>query len=98
RDMNGDGAPDLYICNDLFPPDRIWINQGKGRKPLTPAVSPLRGEGDNSGSPLPSDGRGVRGEGVSFRALSNLAVRNTSRFSMGVDCADLNLDGYDEFF
>jgi len=31
RDMNGDGAPDIYVCNDLFSPDRIWINQGKGR-------------------------------------------------------------------
>ena len=29
-DFSGDGAPDLYVCNDLFPPDRIWINDGKG--------------------------------------------------------------------
>jgi hypothetical protein len=63
RDMNGDGAPDLYVCNDLFPPDRIWSNDGRG----------------------------------SFRALSNLAVRNTSRFAMGVDFADINRDGYDDF-
>src|SRR6185503_11660469 len=27
RDMNGDGAPDLYVCNDARSPDRIWINQ-----------------------------------------------------------------------
>jgi hypothetical protein len=64
RDMNGDLAPDLYICNDLFPPDRIWANDGRGR----------------------------------FRALSNLAVRNTCRFAMGVDFADINHDGYDDFF
>jgi hypothetical protein len=31
RDLNEDGAPDLYVCNDLFSPDRIWINDGKGR-------------------------------------------------------------------
>jgi enediyne biosynthesis protein E4 len=30
RDMNGDGAPDLYTCNDFFTPDRIWINDGHG--------------------------------------------------------------------
>lgn len=30
RDMNGDGAPDLYVCNDYWTPDRIWINDGKG--------------------------------------------------------------------
>jgi hypothetical protein len=64
RDMNGDLAPDLYICNDLFPPDRIWVNDGHGH----------------------------------FRAMSNLAVRNTCRFAMGVDFADINRDGYDDFF
>jgi hypothetical protein len=30
RDLNGDGAPDLYVCNDLQSPDRIWINRGDG--------------------------------------------------------------------
>ena len=29
-DFTGDGAPDLYVCNDLFSPDRIWVNDGKG--------------------------------------------------------------------
>ena len=64
RDMNGDFAPDIYIANDLFPPDRIWVNDGRGK----------------------------------FRAMSNLAVRNTPRFSMGVDFADINRDGFDDFF
>lgn len=31
RDLNGDGAPDLYLCNDFGTPDRLWINQGQGR-------------------------------------------------------------------
>ena len=31
HDLNGDGAPDIYTCNDLFSPDRIWINDGKGK-------------------------------------------------------------------
>lgn len=30
RDLNGDGAPDIYECNDFQTPDRIWINDGKG--------------------------------------------------------------------
>lgn len=30
RDINGDGRPDLYVCNDFFTPDRIWLNQGGG--------------------------------------------------------------------
>jgi len=63
RDMNGDGAPDLYVCNDFHSPDRIWINNGKGE----------------------------------FRALARLSLRNTSASSMGVDFADLNRDGYDDF-
>src|SRR6185436_256597 len=31
RDMNGDGAPDLYTCSDNMSPDRIWMNDGHGR-------------------------------------------------------------------
>ncbi|MDA7617880.1 CRTAC1 family protein [Verrucomicrobia bacterium] len=30
RDMNGDLAPDLYVCNDYWTPDRIWLNDGRG--------------------------------------------------------------------
>jgi enediyne biosynthesis protein E4 len=30
RDFTGDGAPDLYVCNDYFTPDRGWVNDGKG--------------------------------------------------------------------
>jgi enediyne biosynthesis protein E4 len=31
RDLNNDGAPDLYVCNDYWTPDRLWINDGRGR-------------------------------------------------------------------
>src|SRR5205814_30339 len=64
RDMNGDGAPDIYVCNDFHSPDRIWINSGKGQ----------------------------------FRAIPRLALRHTSIYSMGVDFADIDRDGYDDFF
>ncbi len=64
RDINGDGAPDIYVCNDFQTPDRIWINDGKGR----------------------------------FRALPDLALRVTPHFSMGVDFADIDRDGHDDFF
>ncbi|HKX61665.1 MAG TPA: VCBS repeat-containing protein [Verrucomicrobiae bacterium] len=63
RDINGDGSPDLYVCNDNESPDRCWLNEGSGR----------------------------------FRAMSNAALRQTSLSSMGVDFADLNRDGLDEF-
>jgi hypothetical protein len=62
RDVNGDLAPDLYVCNDFSSPDRFWINDGRGR----------------------------------FRAAPRLAVRHTSRSSMGIDFADINNDGHDD--
>ncbi len=31
RDLNGDGHPDIYECNDFQTPDRIWMNDGTGR-------------------------------------------------------------------
>lgn len=30
HDLNGDMLPDLYVANDFWTPDRIWINQGDG--------------------------------------------------------------------
>lgn len=63
RDLNQDGLPDIYVCNDAFTPDRCWINDGYGH----------------------------------FRALSSLALRQTSYFSMGADFADIDRDGYDDF-
>jgi enediyne biosynthesis protein E4 len=64
RDMNGDRAPDIYVCNDSDSADRIWINDGSGK----------------------------------FRAMSRLALRQTCLASMGVDFADINRDGHDDFF
>ena len=29
-DVNGDGAPDLYVANDFEDPDQFWINDGSG--------------------------------------------------------------------
>ena len=63
RDFTGDGTPDLYVCNDFKSPDRIWVNDGRGR----------------------------------FHPLPSLALRQTSLSSMGVDFADLNRDGHDDF-
>src|SRR6185503_8225273 len=38
RDLNGDGSPDIYVCNDFATPDRFWLGDGKGHfraAPLT---------------------------------------------------------------
>jgi hypothetical protein len=63
-DFTGDLAPDIYVCNDFFSPDRIWVNDGHGN----------------------------------FRAINRTALRSTSVFSMGVDFADINHDGFPDFF
>src|SRR6185503_9258102 len=39
RDIDGDGAPDIYVCNDFASPDRIWINDGKGRFRAIPSLA-----------------------------------------------------------
>jgi hypothetical protein len=39
RDLNGDGAPDLYVCNDFHSPDRIWINDGQGHFRALPTLA-----------------------------------------------------------
>ncbi|MEN9677268.1 MAG: hypothetical protein RIS76_3164 [Verrucomicrobiota bacterium] len=64
HDVNRDGAPDLYVCNDFQSPDRFWINDGRGH----------------------------------FRAQPRSAIRQTSLFSMGVDFADVDRDGFVDVF
>ncbi len=39
RDVNGDGAPDLYVCNDFQTPDRFWLNDGHGHFTLAPPAT-----------------------------------------------------------
>jgi len=63
RDFNGDGWPDLYVCNDFRSPDRFWLNDGHGR----------------------------------FRAAPRFSLREASFSSMGIDVADLDRDGQDDF-
>lgn len=64
RDLNQDGRPDIWVCNDFDTPDRVWLGQGGGR----------------------------------FQAAPRLAFRKNSHFSMGVDVADFNRDGWDDVF
>lgn len=39
RDLNGDRAPDLFVCNDFDTPDRIWLNDGRGVFKALPALA-----------------------------------------------------------
>ena len=37
--MTGDGAPDIYVCNDYWTPDRLWLNDGKGHFRACPRLA-----------------------------------------------------------
>src|SRR5204863_5233726 len=39
RDVNNDGSPDLYVCNDYWTPDRFWINDGQGHFRAAPPLT-----------------------------------------------------------
>lgn len=43
RDINQDGLPDLYVCNDFDAGDRIWLNQGAGVFKHLPRTSIRKG-------------------------------------------------------
>jgi len=64
RDINADGYPDIYVCNDFQTPDRLWLNNGGGV----------------------------------FREAGPKSIRSVSYASMGVDFADIDMDGELDFF
>ena len=39
RDINHDGFPDIFVCNDFQSPDRAWINDGHGRFRAMPRLA-----------------------------------------------------------
>ncbi|MFQ5709497.1 MAG: FG-GAP repeat domain-containing protein, partial [bacterium] len=39
QDINDDGAPDIYVCNDFESPDRVWLNDGTGRFRAIPRLA-----------------------------------------------------------
>ncbi len=65
-DLNNDGWEDIYVANDFYEHDYLYINQG-----------------------------GTGGRPV-FQESIHSATRQTSFFSMGVDIADFNNDGWQD--
>jgi hypothetical protein len=39
RDINEDGFPDIYVCNDFQTPDRVWLNDGRGHFRAMPSLA-----------------------------------------------------------
>ena len=52
-DLNGDGAPDLYVANDFEDPDQYWINDGHGHFRLAPWYA-LRSTSNSGMASMPS--------------------------------------------
>ncbi len=46
-DVDGDGAPDLYVCNDFEDPDLFWLNDGHGTFRAAPKLA-LRNTSNSS--------------------------------------------------
>lgn len=46
-DVDGDGAPDLYVCNDFEDPDLFWLNDGRGTFRAAPRLA-LRNTSNSS--------------------------------------------------
>jgi hypothetical protein len=38
-DVDGDGTPDLYVCNDFEDPDLFWLNDGRGSFRAVPPLA-----------------------------------------------------------
>ncbi len=63
-DVNRDGRPDVYVANDFFERDYLYINKGDG----------------------------------TFDEVLDGALPTSSYFSMGVDIADVNNDGWPDIY
>jgi len=59
-DLNGDGAPDLYIGNDFEDTDQLWLNDGHGNFRLTD----YRAQRQMSNSTMGVDVGDVNGDGL----------------------------------
>src|SRR5437773_1129537 len=46
-DLDGDGAPDLYVCDDFEDPDFLWLNDGRGTFRAAPRLA-LRNTSNSS--------------------------------------------------
>jgi enediyne biosynthesis protein E4 len=90
-DLNGDMLPDIYISNDFWERDYLYLNQG-GRSVV---------HSPQSGSPQPGGQTGglkTGGLRTTFSEELTSRISLCSVSSMGADVADLNNDGTFDVF
>jgi hypothetical protein len=82
RDLNGDGAPDLYVCNDYWTPDRCWINDGHGRFRALPEGAMRKTPASSMGADFADIDRDGRIDGFFVDMLSRFpAMRKRQGFA-----------------
>src|ERR1700737_3380436 len=74
-DANGDGYPDLYVCNDFEDPDQFWINDGKGTFRLAPRLA-LR---SSSNSAMAMDFSDIDRDGNTDFFVADMRSRDSRR-------------------
>ena len=74
-DLNGDGAPDLYVANDFEDTDQLWINDGRGGF----RQAPWTAQRQTSNSSMGVDAGDVNGDGLPDLFVSDMLSNDTRR-------------------
>jgi hypothetical protein len=75
-DLNGDGAPDLYVTNDFEDTDEIWINDGHGHFRLADWTA----QRQTSNSAMGADVADVNGDGLPDLFVDDMLSNDPRRF------------------
>lgn len=74
-DLDGDGAPDLYVANDFEDTDQLWFNDGKGNFRL----ANWRSQRQMSNSSMGIDVADVNGDGLPDLFAVDMLANDTHR-------------------
>jgi hypothetical protein len=74
-DLNGDGAPDLYVANDFEDTDQLWFNDGHGKFRLADWTS----QRQMSNSSMGVDVADVNGDGIPDLFVVDMLANDSHR-------------------
>jgi hypothetical protein len=81
RDINGDGFPDIYVCNDFQTPDRLWLNDGRGNFRAAPRLSMRNMSYASMGADFADIDRDGNLDFIAVEMLSREHARHLNQFS-----------------
>ncbi|HEV8497946.1 MAG TPA: CRTAC1 family protein, partial [Gemmatimonadaceae bacterium] len=79
-DLNGDGAPDLYVTNDFEDMDELWINDGHGHFRLADWMA----QRQTSNSSMGADVADVNGDGLPDLFVDDMLSNDPRRAKMEI--------------